>query len=373
MSGTVLHFSDLHLTAGPDRAYSLEVLEEIVSIAQDGSTRAVVIAGDLFDSFADVEALRADVRQAFGGLTAPVFFLPGNHEALRAGVQDLSRFDLSPLRPLAGKPFELVTLEGDPGYGPALEILAVPHQLEYGDFRQWNVPEKRTPFRLGVAHAVVTGLDLWFDQIGTEEEAVAALDPECFVRNQVDYVALGHIHNAPEAKTIEGTTLRYGGSARVWRRGEAGPRRVWRLDLSTGESTGIELSSAGRYHFVEVPLDLDGAPPDLASVARGWSPRDMVELSLVGVVDDENVVRGARDALRGAHEGAVRKLVFTPSSQGRGVEVLDGLASEPLAKQFLDRWAAAEPQSNGAERDTWLRARQLGLVALASHLRKGRR
>ena len=57
----LIHTADLHLKAGEEKAYCFSVLDEIIALALSEKAGFLVIAGDLFDSFADFEALRKEV------------------------------------------------------------------------------------------------------------------------------------------------------------------------------------------------------------------------------------------------------------------------------------------------------------------------
>ena len=77
----IIHCADLHLSM-TDREYGLAVLDEILDLARGAD--ALIMAGDLFDSFQDLESLRADFRKRMGTLPGhckPIV-IAGNHERL---------------------------------------------------------------------------------------------------------------------------------------------------------------------------------------------------------------------------------------------------------------------------------------------------
>ena len=61
----IIHAADLHIEEGEEKAYCYSVLDEIIALALSEKARALVLAGDLFDSFGDFEALRSEVCLKF--------------------------------------------------------------------------------------------------------------------------------------------------------------------------------------------------------------------------------------------------------------------------------------------------------------------
>jgi DNA repair exonuclease SbcCD nuclease subunit len=88
----IIHAADLHLEDGEEKAYCYGVLDEIIALALAEKAGALVLAGDLFDSFADFEALRSEVCAKFKPLAeagCPIIYIPGNHES-RGAAADLT-------------------------------------------------------------------------------------------------------------------------------------------------------------------------------------------------------------------------------------------------------------------------------------------
>ena len=166
----------------------------------------------------------------------------------------------------------------------------------------------------------------------------------------------------------DGVTLSYPGSARVWRRGESGEHGVWRLAAGRNGVTGefVPLRAAGRYRVCDVPVELAGTVDVAPLRPERWHRNDWVVLRATGVVEDENELAGVLDDLRRRYAGAVRRLEIDSS----GCEAMPGIASHPLAGRFLEVWEASEPR-DPAERPAWLRARQLGLLAIKHELAEG--
>lgn len=362
----IIHAADLHIEDGEEKGYCYAVLDEIIALALEEKAAALVIAGDLFDSFGDFEALRSEVCLKFQPLAEAgcrVIYIPGNHEALGA-TADLSAYSLEPVVFAAARPFSLVEAGG-------AEFVCIPHADSYEGYRDWNVPAKKPGVpRIAVAHALNSTI-----YTGPDEETdsrAGVMDDDLFARLGADYAALGHVHSGRQ-ETLGGTVACYPGSARVWRahRREAGPRRA--CVVEAGETVSVrtvELKSAGLFKEYRLPLDLAGALSAAAvkKIIDSASSLDLVKVTLTGVVQDENAARASAEALRAGLSVKARLAVV-----GTETIVAAELSSNSLTRAFLAEMDKLEPdEDQGAAYTRWLLARQYGLEELASHLAEGR-
>jgi DNA repair exonuclease SbcCD nuclease subunit len=76
---TILHTADLHLRSIGDVRW--QALEKLVALAQMNRADILVIAGDLFDSDFDSQALRPRIRQVLERFHGKILIIPGNHDA----------------------------------------------------------------------------------------------------------------------------------------------------------------------------------------------------------------------------------------------------------------------------------------------------
>ncbi|OGR52615.1 MAG: hypothetical protein A2049_05620 [Elusimicrobia bacterium GWA2_62_23] len=358
----IIHAADLHLEDGEQLPYCYGVLDEIIALCQAEKPDALVLAGDMFDSFADFEALRSEFCARFAPLAAAgckIIYIPGNHEGRGASV-DLTAYNMDPLVFAAARPFTLIE-------AGELEFLCIPHAASYEDYRDWNVPAKKQGVtRVAVAHALNSTI-----YTGPDEETDAqagVMDDDIFSRFQVDYAALGHVH-AGRQQALGGAVACYPGSARVWRAHarEAGPRRVCvvrtgsQLDVHT-----LELKNAGLYKEYRLPLDLQGAMDQGAGerVAAAAGRQDLLKVILAGVVEDENAAKATAEALREKLGSVARRAEVRLETV-----VAADLSSHTLTKAFLEELDKLEPEdAQGADYRRWLLARQYGLEALAERL-----
>ena len=356
----VIHASDLHLrdTAG-ERDYGISVLQDIIEIVRSTESQVLLITGDLFDSFDDTESLRRTVAERLATLPEPtrVLYIPGNHEYLRAKDRAFDRFEFGRAELHCAPPFSRVTIG-------AVEFLLIPHQANYGGYLEWSIPERRGAVRILAAHATVAGL--FFND--SDEEGGGYLDRDLLERFDPDYVALGHIHAGQNFPAGRGDAV-YPGSARVWRKGEFGPRSVVAVETDGDLSwRRIPIPSAGQYRNIKVSLDPDGRiGEDLDDLEVG--PADLLDLDLVGVVEsdtvlstdgsdtDEALCTSGPRALRvdgggdpcgrgfpGAHRGALSRGVASPRSRNplrrrRGTTtpgVVQSAGARPASRERCD-------------------------------------
>ncbi|MEI7529580.1 MAG: metallophosphoesterase [Elusimicrobiota bacterium] len=364
----VLHASDLHLNTGADKQYGLEVLRELIGLANSRQADFLLLAGDLFDSFRDLKdnALLAAVRLEMQALRKEcrALYIPGNHEDLGRGHKDkLSNFNFGRLELMADA---ASSFGGKTAETPDAEFVCVPHAADYSGYRGWQLPAK-TPGRArvllmhGANSAVYRGPD--------QEEQLAGVIPDSlFAWLEADYAALGHVHAARET-LIGGALAVYCGSARVWRKWEEGPRKAVYFEIDGGKigpRQDLTLGSAGEFRFFTLPVNPDSSiAPAAMQALLDQCPapyKDYLVVKFSGLVEDANAL------------AEVKKVVETVigAKNPRRLEVLSddvencgGLAENALARQFLEKLDARRPPEGSPGMPLWLAARRLGLAALA--------
>lgn len=348
----ILHAADLHLSTD-EREYSLSVFDEIIEIVARERVDVLLLAGDVFDAYADAESLRDEVAARLDRLAANCrpFYIPGNHEKLGAterrhvGLLSFGR------RMTVTTELSLVPISDE------VELLLVPHRENYDDYQSWAVPPKASRLRIAVAHGSVAGLS--FLGLG-DEEGGEIIDPDLFAFHGVNYAAMGHIHAGRIQRQASGAVIAYPGSARVWRSGEVGERSVLLFDLSNGiEPVRLPLAAAGQWRSMELPLAQDGSVAPVPTLTDA-GPKDWLEVTLTGVADDDFVRDAAARAVEQAMVGRVRRLDIRKSD----VMVLAGVSEEPVVRLFLDAWRTRFETAPEDERAAWLRARAVGLAKI---------
>jgi DNA repair exonuclease SbcCD nuclease subunit len=345
--------ADLHISE-EEKDYSLAVLNEIIDISRREKCDALFFAGDVFNSRADVEKLRNEFRAALEDLPSDceVYFLPGNHEELRAGpggAQTLDNFDFGRAELLSRKPWSLRTLNSE------AELLALPFQKDYSGYRGWEVPPKKKPLRIVLAHGTVPGITY----TGPDEEAQdSVLDADLFACMNADLAALGHLHGGFRIQRGE-TLIVYPGSARVWREGEKGPRKVLRgvTEAASLRLEEIPLRAAGEYRVIPVYAAPDGSLRIAEKETEQWAAADWLRFEVSGVVEDESSLADAFNRMAAGFEKKYRRVTVSKDK----VSVLAGIVSHPLALQFIRKWEKEAEQYKDEDPEVYNLARIRGL------------
>ncbi|MCB1323553.1 MAG: metallophosphoesterase [Leptospiraceae bacterium] len=377
--------ADLHLTArsGPngEQDYSLAVLAEIFQRAAERQIDFMLIAGDLFDTTEDAIALNPEIRKMSAELMFPVYWIPGNHDYSRPGK--LHSYDWGGLTLIEQQGWRSLEIRDH-----NIDLLSLPDGCNPSETPAHAVTPGQ--LRLAMAHGIVAGMAY---NGPSEEEGGAPLDPQFFIKQQVHYAALGHIHggrmewrNASGSGGTQvgggsyqaaglngnGTLFVYPGSSRVWRKGESGPRCIVHVSAKLKSDIQlraemIPLDCAGQFRQLSIPLDLQGGLPDyLPATFENFQNSDRVDAHLSGLVEDQKQLQDTVRALNEQANGKVRRLEINTDE----VLVLDGVSQEPMVKRFLNLWEQKKAQSSVNEAE-WLRARELGLLALKKHLEGG--
>ncbi|AFG37170.1 metallophosphoesterase family protein [Spirochaeta africana] len=328
----LIHCADLHLSRD-EREYGEAVLREILGHAR--TTDALLLCGDTFDSYADLDALQGWfvelLQQELGDSGCRVLLLPGNHEYLRApagvsptGESPFARRRWGPVEVLDERPLVHLPLgDGD--------VVAIPHREGYADYPAWEVPPRSGSWRIVMAHAAVAGLHY----LGPEEEPDGGvLDPDLFRHCQADYAALGHIHRAADERH-NGVRMVFPGSARVWRAHETGARQVMRLQAGDGGITAepLVLQQAGQFRQLALAVAPDGSC-ELPAELPELQPQDWLQLELNGVIENEQDLEAQLPGL------TARFPVRSVTVKRSGVLVLRGIRENPFVQRFEECWHA---------------------------------
>jgi DNA repair exonuclease SbcCD nuclease subunit len=358
----IIHTADLHLSNSENKEYSLNVLDEIIEYALEIKPDYIIFAGDTFDSFSDAEKLRHEFRKRIEKLKdiSEIFMLAGNHEALRNNGGKLKSFDFGiksdNIIEFGDENFKLFKREN-------VEFIAIPHQPDYSDYPKWEVPVKESKIRIAIAHAIIAG----FSYTGPDdegEEKAAIMDATIFSSMDVDYAAMGHIHSRRENKNDK-RIINYPGSARVWRKGEDGARFISFVKINDSvEVKSLELKSAGEYRKYNLFISFDGEFEDMSDTISLWRENDFIDISFSGIVEDENILSENIKKFEEDFSSQVRILNIE-----KNVSVLSGIASQPIAKKYLEIWKSKEPDKKDEESFLiWQKSRESGLLKIKKYL-----
>lgn len=258
----LIHLSDLHLGKRVNEFSMLEdqayILDQILTITDDETPEAVLIAGDVYDKAvppAEAVQLFDDFLCSLSKKKLQVFVISGNHDsperiAFGGRLMAGSGIHLSPVYEGAVKPVSLMDEYGEadiyllPFIKPAHVRRCFPEaNIEsYTDaiavaIEAMNVDTSRR--NILVTHQFVTGA-LRSDSENISVGGADNVDAAVFA--PFDYVALGHIHG-PQSMTRD--TVRYCGTPLKYSFSEAGHQK---------SVTVVELREKGTTTIRTVPL-----------------------------------------------------------------------------------------------------------------------
>jgi DNA repair exonuclease SbcCD nuclease subunit len=343
--------ADLHCSKN-EEVYSLSVLDEIIDLCVSKKADGLFLAGDIFDSFQDAEALRNQFSGALKKLpeNCKVHYIPGNHEELRASGS-IENFDFGRACLVLQKPFGLIPLD------PGIELLAIPFQKDYIQYRSWQVPSKDAKKRILLAHGTVPGVGGIYT--GPEEEnAPGVLDQDLFSYLEADLAIVGHLHSKWK-KTAGNCVIVSPGSARVWREGETGGRRILLIDTDLIQSPEeIVLQSAGEYRSINVEIRPDYSL-NFQDVTGNPSP-DWLCLNISGAVEDEKTALEEINKKIMELQKKFRRVTFDKEE----LFVLEGITGNYLALQFIKKWEESCRGYPDDDAAAYQLAKMQGLAAL---------
>jgi len=213
---------------------------------------AVLHSGDLFDAVRPSNralsfALEQMVRLSEAGI--PTAIIAGNHSTprLRETGSAFRLFEhLKHISPVYRGAYERLVL-GD------LTVHAVPHSEGEGFKEQLPLIERsrETGHNVAMLHAGVVGFNE-FRMNEFNEQLVES----CYLKEDLDYIALGHFHQRYEVTR----NACYSGSTERFSFAEAGqPKGFYHIDLSSGKRDFIELPTRPMVSLG--PVDARGADP----------------------------------------------------------------------------------------------------------------
>jgi DNA repair exonuclease SbcCD nuclease subunit len=349
-----IHTADLHLKEPAEAG--LEVLAFALQLARQ-SCACLIIAGDLFDSEHDANALRSAVRQVFDRFPdIPVFLIPGNHDEncylsshnWGASVQALSR-----------QPFSVVDYKD-------AQIVAFPFVTGLNlrtALENYEAPE---PPAVAVVHGTFFGKDHYpfhKDVKRTEDKYFPIYESD--IRDlKCAYIALGHFHSGFTPFNLGTQTVCYPGSPICLSEGELGPRYLARISLNTVSNSltcePVEIP-VGEYNVVRTfALFAGGEERSFAELAAfaaaAKNPRARIVINLEGYIQiPESEISDRINSLKQKFE----KEFASFSVRDKTVSYHHLIGEHPLVSRFVE---LLRRQENLTE-DVRARALELGLKA----------
>lgn len=367
MSVRIVHVADVHLGAPlanfgeyarQRSAEQEQAFRRAVDVALEVRAHAVVIAGDLFDTFRPEPAAVNLARRELGRLKeagVKVFAVPGTHDSLtyadcvyhREALPFHHFFD----HPTFERPVSL-EIEGIP-----LMVYGIAYDPRTGSGWETLSRVRDDGIHVAVVHAACRFNPEW--PIAEEDLPFREDDLAGF---GMDYIALGHYHNTRLFESRGRVVGAYSGSVegRDWT--ETGPRHVLVIEWSEPGSGPTVRRVEVQSRFLErCEVDVSGASDEEAIVAAVESSCDPERLWQVTLTGEPEVVprpRAVESALspRYGHVRVDDETTLIPSHV-----LAQRLEEETVRGEFFRR--LAEKRANAAGRDAEVveRAIKLGL------------
>lgn len=235
--------------AVPLRQQRIDTVKNIAALATTSGAHAVLVAGDVFDSFAIAERTLLQTIHAMSGFTGDWLLMPGNHDpALAEGVwRDLHRMDLPGNIKFLDTPTPTPIADGK------AIVLPAPLQRKHDstDVTEWFDSYKTEPgiIRIGLAHGSVD------DRLPERGEAPNTISARRAHKADLDYLALGDWHGTH--KVDERTW--YSGTHETDRFKDNDSGNVLLVQISKhGEPPIVEKVPIGHYRWRQVAPQVHG-------------------------------------------------------------------------------------------------------------------
>lgn len=340
----LLHTADIHLVAPPseDSDYSLECLKTLIHHAAEESVDGILLCGDIFDKESDYQNKEffSKVIRICDSSTAPIYYIPGNHEDISGKFTKLRLLDWG-IRVKLFADVDLIPINEN------LEIVAIPHAQSYENYLEWNLPPKKATHRIALAHGEIPGLTF----LGDEDRA-GVLNTMMFINYEISHVFLGHIH-LKEAVKDSGIDFYFAGSPRVVRRSEIGERGYFLINI--GSEIGVTrkaLPEMGVMHRIESTVLTPEWEKDVEPILDSINKNDRVRLELEGVLEDTKLKE---------IDNKISKMKLKLQSKCRRVDIIKGyepvtdFIQNPFYQKVYDEWLARKPKDlEGREYEVWI-------------------
>lgn len=221
----ILHTADLHFEQDKD----VEVLENIIEIAENNNCDHILISGDLFENGHCAGIYSSIVSNILATFSGKVWIIPGNHDENLPEVMHLSN----------GKVFddvEMISLDED------TDLLAIP----YGDgsftdlILENKIPDSDKDI-ITMMHGTLYRDDSFYSDGDSEE--YFPIKYERLQEMKFTYTALGHYHTYFQDVSEQGGTIVNPGSPVITRKSDNGRRAVALFDTETSSLKKILLDT----------------------------------------------------------------------------------------------------------------------------------
>lgn len=353
----LLHAADLHLDspfeglgenkAAMRRTEQRQLLYRIEQLAKTEQVQLVLLAGDLLDSASAYAETGEELVKALGGIAAPVFISPGNHDFYSAR-SPYARLKLPENVHIFKSPrIECVEL-------PELSVrvwgAAFTDRYSGAMLRGFSAEKKAGTFDIMCIHGEVNAASA-YNPVSENEIASSGMD----------YIAFGHIHAGSGLKKAGRSWYSWPGCPEGRGFDETGDKQISIVSLEDGKC-GVEPVSIARRRYEILNVDLTGKDPVEAinDALPDGTGDDIYRLILRGETAEAPDI----SALKHALEDRFFSLQIRDETELRR-DVWEKAGEDSLRGQFLARLRKEYDEAKyETERERIVQAARWGLAAL---------
>jgi exonuclease SbcD len=311
----ILHSSDFHLRVS-DKKYTL-ALSAVLDAARKNKADVLTIGGDIFDSPADANEMRGDLREIFRDIPFRVIAIPGNHD----GKIFSKGFDFG-FEVVSDSPWKEIVID---------DVIIVP--VPYTDNPTSEVlsglkkAASSAKTRVLLLHCT---LDIGFDSTNYGDDGSRKYFPISRVALSglnYDFILAGHFHKDCQIlKISDRSTFIYPGSPVSITKKESGKRYAVLIDTKKNTVKKIALPT---FYYDSLTLDVrPGLEKEKIEELRNWYDERLNDECEV-----EIVVRGLMKQDEGHFKREIEKAA-PKSNLKYHVKDIREILEHPLYKRF---------------------------------------
>lgn len=353
----LLHAADLHLDSPFDglpeakaaqrRIEQRELLGAIADLARDNEVDLVLLAGDLLDSDSAYGETAEELVRVLAGINAEVIISPGNHDWY-SNRSPYNRLHFTSNVHIFTK--NVIECIGMPEIGARVYGAAFTDKYSAGLLRGFSVEKKPNTVDIMCIHGEL-GKTSQYNPISEDEIAASKLD----------YIALGHIHQASGLKKAGNTYYSWPGCPEGRGFDELGEKFVNLVTLADGECRMSPVSiSRRKYEILTIHVGDDDVLQTIENNLPENTKNDVYRIILRGETDSAPNIAALKAELEDRFfslqlrdETVLRRDIWEKA----GEDSLRGLFLQKL-KAMLDR------AGDENEKEKIVQAARWGLAAL---------
>lgn len=319
----ILHTADVHLRKNAPEA--IEALRRVLATAETRGVDLLTIGGDLFDSPADAEALRPELRDLMEDNPFDIVAIPGNHD------KDVYRENLrfgNDLEILTETPYSGVEFDG-------VEIVGVPFTSSMSEELFSALMEKSNDATQVLLLHCTLDIGFGFDAVGEGEEHYFPVGKATLAELDYDYVLAGHVHSTVREVPLDnGGTFIYPGSPVSHSTNEEGRRGAVLIDTDDESISTVTLDTF--YYDSLSKLVRPGEEAEALDEIEEWVSRRKDDNCELEVAVDGFINRDEDEFYEALNEAAAP---VEPDDDTRSAAPV---LEHPLYKRFKNRLAKKE-------------------------------